>query len=226
MMLVIAQNEDLIDTHIRNLIQNAGIVSLAKHLLEQLEPISAALNTCQSDKSSIADACEQWLKLFDSTELEPHKKTLEKRFSQAMTPIHFLANVLHPQYRGKKMNSDNINQAQELLHEIAPELVPHLLGFMTDCAKIPKVLSYEDTLKKTDPVVWWKSVKLSGALPGDLCDLATKILQMPASSAGIERVFSNFALIQTKLRNRLGLEKAGKLVFCYRMLSTGELDWQ
>jgi hypothetical protein len=36
---------------------------------------------------------------------------------------------------------------------------------------------------------------------------------MPSCSAAIERIFSNFGMIQSKLRNRLGLAKAGKLVF-------------
>ena len=49
---------------------------------------------------------------------------------------------------------------------------------------------------------------------------------MPASSAGIERVFSNFGLIQTKLMNIFGVEKAAKLVVCYRtLLANEELDW-
>jgi hypothetical protein len=52
------------------------------------------------------------------------------------------------------------------------------------------------------------------------------LLEMPSNLAAIERVFSNFVMIQSKLRNRLGLVKAGKLVFCYRMLSgKDEIDW-
>ena len=39
------------------------------------------------------------------------------------------------------------------------------------------------------------------------------LLEMPSCSAAIERIFSNFGMIQSKLRNRLGLVKAGKLVF-------------
>jgi len=50
-------------------------------------------------------------------------------------------------------------------------------------------------------------------------------MPMPASSAAIECVFSNFGVIQTKLRNRLGLSKVDKLVACYRFLtSKDEID--
>ena len=39
-------------------------------------------------------------------------------------------------------------------------------------------------------------------------------------------IFSNFGAIQTKLRNRLGLEKAAKLVSSYREPhGVAELDW-
>jgi hypothetical protein len=52
------------------------------------------------------------------------------------------------------------------------------------------------------------------------------LLEMPLCSAAIERIFSNFGMIQSKLRNRLGLAKAGKLVFCYRLLrGKDEIDW-
>ena len=39
------------------------------------------------------------------------------------------------------------------------------------------------------------------------------LLEMSSCSAAIERIFSNFGMIQSKLRNRLVLAKAGKLVF-------------
>ena len=46
--------------------------------------------------------------------------------------------------------------------------------------------------------------KMTRGLKFYLCMLARKLLVMPASSAAIERIFSNFGLIQTKLRNKLG----------------------
>ena len=79
---------------------------------------------------------------------------------------------------------------------------------------------------KTKPTTWWASVDRSSTVNNDLCQVAVKLLKMPSSSASIERVFSNFGLIQTKLRNRLGLQKAAKLVFCYRYFrGNAEIDW-
>ena len=63
----------------------------------------------------------------------------------------------------------------------------------------------------------------AGAVNVSLCMLPRKLLVMPASSSAIER---NFGLIKTKLRNKLGIQKCGKLVFCYQMLrGKDELGW-
>ena len=40
-----------------------------------------------------------------------------------------------------------------------------------------------------------------------------------AFTASVERIFSIFGLVHSKLRTRLGIEKAGKLVFFYRMFN-------
>ncbi|KAK2163964.1 hypothetical protein LSH36_71g02000 [Paralvinella palmiformis] len=37
---------------------------------------------------------------FSGLDLKPHEKKLKHHFKQAMTPHHFLANLLHPVYRG------------------------------------------------------------------------------------------------------------------------------
>ena len=55
-------------------------------------------------------------------------------------------------------------------------------------------------------------------LPEGFVELMVNLRTATASAAYIERVFSAFGLVMTDLRNRLGFEKAQKLVFCYRML--------
>ena len=75
--------------------------------------------------------------------------------------------------------------------------------------------------------MWWTFVKRTCKLVNmKLRDLAIVLVCFPSRSASIERIFSNFGAIQTKLHNRLGLEKAAKLVTCYRELhGSMELDW-
>ena len=226
MLMIIAKNEDVIDSRIRNLIHNVGLFNEVKHLQLQLQPVSIALDNLQSDSSTIADACETWLDLLNNPDLKAYKDKVRNRFQQAMTPTHFLANILHPQYRGKSLLPDQVSSAQDLLLTTKPDILPDLLSFMTDSLQIPASLLHSTVITKTRPTVWWLSLSRSSSVNSDLCNLAQKILKMPSSSASIERVFSNFGLIQTKLRNRLGLQKAAKLVFCYRYLrGKEEIDW-
>ena len=50
--------------------------------------------------------------------------------------------------------------------------------------------------------------------------LVFKIKKIDASSASVERVFSTyFGFVHSKVRNRLGVEKAGKLVFLHKLLN-------
>ena len=50
------------------------------------------------------------------------------------------------------------------------------------------------------------------------------IFTCPASSAGLERTFSRYGLIHTKLRNRLSNERCRKLVKVYRNLRDKNAD--
>jgi len=55
--------------------------------------------------------------------------------------------------------------------------------------------------------------------------LVTQLHTAIASSTGIERLFSAFGLVHTKLRNRLGIEKASKLVTILKaLIKKGEVD--
>ena len=138
MMLVVAQNEELIETRIRNILHNVGLFNEVKNLHTQLHPISAALDKLQSDSATIADACETWINLLHSLELEPYRVKVDKRFRQAVNPTYYLANLLHPVFRGKKLDPDHINSAQEMSLEKNADSVLELLSFMSDSLPLPK----------------------------------------------------------------------------------------
>lgn len=110
-MMIVAENEYIIDSRIRNIIHNMGLCSEAKLLHKQLYPIAKALCKLQSDSSSIADACEIWLDFIKAKEFEPYKDIFDKRFKQAMTPSHVLANILHPMYKDKSLTTGQISIA-------------------------------------------------------------------------------------------------------------------
>jgi len=134
-----------IEYRIRNLIHNVGLFSEAKHHEQQTSPIAKALDAFQSDSTNVGDACEQWLNLTRCPELESYHDKLHKRFDQAVTPSHFLANLLHPIYGGNKLKGDHINAAQELLLDRDPDLVPDLLSFMSNNSRISIVRYTKDS---------------------------------------------------------------------------------
>ena len=131
LLMICAKKEDAIDLRIRNLIHNLGLFNEVKNLQKQLAPISSALDRLQSDSSTIADASEIWLDLLQKQDLQPYHTKVQNRFNQAMTPSHYLANLLHPVYRGKKLQTEHVTSAQDFLLSTKPDSVPDLPGFMT-----------------------------------------------------------------------------------------------
>ena len=59
----------------------------------------------------------------------------------------------------KKLKSNQITSAQEMLQEENLELVPDLMKFMCEDKIIPKSLSNESTTMNVSPTVWWKSAE-------------------------------------------------------------------
>jgi hypothetical protein len=62
---------------------------------------------------------------------------------------------------------------------------------------------------KVSATTWWNGF----CSTSPLSKVATRILNLPASSASCERTLSTFGNIHTVKRNRLSNERAGKLVF-------------
>ena len=65
-----------------------------------------------------------------------------------------------------------------------------------------------------NPITWWKAQKIDE----EFNNIVISLLSASSSSVSIARIFSTFGLVMSKLRNRLGLYKAQKLVFLYRTL--------
>ena len=65
----------------------------------------------------------------------------------------------------------------------------------------------------------WTRIMCIVHLKTEILSLINTLMNAIASSASIERVFSPFGLVHSKIRNRLGVEKASKLVFLHRVLT-------
>jgi len=226
-IIIISQHDDVIERRIQNIINNVGLFREVKNMQEQLQPIAKALDQLQGDHVTIADSCNTWINLLDEESLQPFVTKVQHRFNQAMTPHHYLAHLLHPKYKGQNLHPEHIEIAQQLLISKNSDMMVDLCNFKSEALPFLPSMFHISCIGKVEPTKWWCCVKSNcKGVSDDICNLAIQLLRFPASSASIERVFSNLGNIQSKLRNRLGLDKAAKLVMCYRELrGCFELDW-
>lgn len=122
---------------------------------------------------------------------------------------------------GEQLPKKFENEAIEWLTEKYPNFVGFLLQFqIQDEEMFPKMMFSESVLKLSAQK-WW-SINAKKSNDPDFADFSSflaKLHSIPASSASIERLFSTFSLVWSKLRNKLGAEKVAKLVKIYRFLN-------
>ncbi|XP_073436454.1 uncharacterized protein [Dendrobates tinctorius] len=221
LMTLCEENRDKIDGTVTAKILNIGLKRNVEHMLSFLKPISQALNKIQKNSCFIADAVEIWKELSEHLKTELHMdriklQAVNKRMGQALTPAHFLANIVNIQYQGQNLSAEEEELAMTWVSSNHPSLMPTIINFRAKGESFKKYMFAEDILMKVTPVNWWKSLK---RLDLETVQVMISLLTAVASSAGVERIFSSFGLIHSKLRNRLGPNKAGKLVFLFQIMN-------
>lgn len=233
---VCEENREIIDKEIIKLIQKFDLKKNAEDLLKRLKETAVATDKAQQDTCGLSDVVSIWKNL--EKEFETFKNNdvmglVKERMNMALTPAHYLAFILDPRKKRNELNAGILNndfQSHCILRylldetEIAMEFaskrctngMPQILSFKAQVEPFSRYLFSEDVLDKTHPLIWWKSID---SLAPQLLDLVTMLFSAVASSAGVERIFSTFGLVQSDIRNRLGTEKAGKLTFIYKMLN-------
>ena len=78
-----------------------------------------------------------------------------KQYSQALTEVHFLANLMHPKYRGEKLSDEERECAMEFANiKYGPELLSMVLKFQAKAKPFPSYLFQEKIVQTMDPVDW------------------------------------------------------------------------
>lgn len=198
-------------------IRDFNLLQQVKDLIKQLKPVSTALDILQTDKTTIADACHLWCNLLKDENLKPHFVKVKKRFEQAILPWH-LAYLLHPKYKGEHLSYEQKEQAREWLQKLNPSFLSYAMNFELKEKPFQSTLFSEQVIMTIDANKWWRSVAKSCDISKEFCGLIAHLQACPSSSAAIERIFSNFSFVHSKIRNRLTISNVSKLVFCYGML--------
>lgn len=217
-------SEHKVPDNISKTLNNIHLYKEVAELQKQLAHVSDALDKLQSDSATLSSATDTWNELLKSETLAPHKDSIKSRMKEAVQPFFDVANLMDPNSAGVNLNAEEEDQAEEWIKVHKPHFLPYILAFRIQDSDIfpssmfePKVVS----MYKQNPGKWWMLMEhrtaKKGTLPSGFCQYFKDLLSCPPSSASIERIFSTFGHVWSKLRNRLGVE-ATRLVKIYRHL--------
>lgn len=197
--------------NVSQLLFNADFVETVKELVDILDPVAELTNCCQKSDVSVADAAEKWFDLLanESHDLSEYVEQRCKK-SNVFNNVTLLANFLHPVYRGQKLSESQKEVVNDyILEHLDADALESVRLFTASEGKFD--LLFKKNIKS--PKTFWHFASQQGHT--ELADFANKFLTIPASTAQLERMFSNWAFIHTDNRNRLSTKTSKKLVNIY-----------
>ena len=119
-----------------------------------------------------------------------------------------------PRYLGQTiLDADDETQGLEFTAELSPDLIAVIAQFRPE--SLPFLKPYVEAANCMQPCDWWQLVNISDELKLQIIALHS----CGSTTAPLERMFSSFGWIHNDQRNRLGAEKASKLLFCFKVLN-------
>lgn len=193
----------------------------AEGYLKQLRRITVALDIAQRDSTTIGDITEIWLKLMKAMANEPNavKEKCQKHFQMTMTPAHFMGNLLDPRYRGQYFDKHQMDETMEYISTNHADIVPEVIKYQAFTSPFRPFLFEETSLQNVTPMTWWRALYNSKSISVQIMSVAAQLYSTVASTTGIENIFSDFGFVYSDVRNRLGVEKATRLVSIYQELN-------
>lgn len=215
MKKVIALDDNPYETEpdVMQLLYSDAFYSEVQKHIELLEPIAIFIDFAQSDKTSLADGVGKIFEL--GIDLMIISARRENQFLSKAAKLSYL---LHPRHRGQHLSPNDI--AMLRLSLIRPLADVHHAN--SDTRHLENFLKSKDffaqpelDLIRDDPEVFWTTVE---AICPKLSKIALTYCKLPASTAALERLFSQWSYVHNKTRNRLTQDKSEKLIHCYSSL--------
>ena len=188
--------------------------------IKLLTPICNLIVAFQDDKKPISDVCESFLSLNDtfssingltSENLGKIKETVHHYWDFIKNPCHLFSNLLDPRYTGKKLGAER-NVVIEQFYDRYPDAGEELDGFFAYCNTNENARVFQGVKSgATRVIVWWEG---QCDFP-KLREIALQLFSLTPANSACERNFSNFSFVHSKLRNRLGNDKAREAVYVF-----------
>lgn len=144
-------------------------------------------------------------------------KFFTNRFEMAMSDYHYMAYILDPRYNGEKLTEEQLDNTMNYINIYHQEIMAEVITYQAQGFPFKPYLFNENVVSKIKPLTWWKALEKN--LTKEMNEIVKQLFTSCASSAGIERIFSSYGIVHTKLRNRLGMEKSSKLVSIFKSLN-------
>ena len=186
----------------------------------------------ESDGSTLADVIPRWLglckKLAESTRMYPTLMgnfmsptgKFQKRSMAQLGDVHFAAMLLMPSMSSSHFLKREYDRALKFVLGRTPNLAQRtqisasFIEFRARSGTFAR--SAISAIHTQDPALYWKSYVVDGSTQHvALARIAVRMFEAVANSVASERAFSAMNLIHSKMRNRLGTEKANKQIFIY-----------
>lgn len=181
--------------------------------INKQDPVCAIIRESESKTSKLHEIVEMWLAYRNDEQNGTHSDYTQSIIEMALSPIALTSFFVNPNSTKSLLKSNDKSVINGFLMDHLDNTGLDELYNYTEKRRIFEKL-YERKLK---PLVFWKM-----ATPecSQLATLAIKLLSIPSSNSQIERVFSNWASIHTKLRNRLTSDRSKKLIHMYYSFTT------
>jgi len=130
---------------------------------------------------------------------------------------------MHPRYTGQSSTDQEVQNAMELAATQHEVIVPDVINMKAQSSPFLTYMFADNVIKAVKPVDW--SVSHADRVHPVTVSVAKRSLTATSPSDGIDSVFSSFGFVHsTRLRNQLGVAKAGKLAFLFKVLNRKPLD--
>lgn len=212
---LIAENssDEEVSSNVKGILDQENLLLRIQNEIKLHNPICHIIDEAQKREGKLGDVLENWTKLKLP---DKHKNQKALRDKMVYSEAGLLANVFHPKYKGSSLN---LNQLA-----VVDDTVRKKLRNSSEFQIYWKYRANEDEFNELalidlSPTEFWTTFLHHCPV---VSTLALTYTSLPASTALLERSFSQWSYVHNKTRNRLGGEKSKKLFFIYHALSLNQ----